>query len=240
MPEMDFSILQEEFLENEPISANLGMYSYMLYPESEELRTDWLKRFRLGIAAQRSLELGDREHTASPDLLLTLLDPSRAGSVHRKNLQRPKQGIQVGYIVIFLLRLEASGEMATLSKARYLAARALKSLALPASKSSLVTSWRTLSSVAHLWAAKCYFDHLVDHKTESIGRSDLSPIPGMAMTITQLLHKTVPKVPREPLISLDKLWNLPSEWEVTPVDVSIQPLTAEELAYLAEYEYIQS
>lgn len=235
MPEMDFRILQANFLGTEPIAINLGVYSYMIFPENENLRVRWCKQFKHGVVAEKTKRDGLENTTIPAQDLLDLVDQPPGKSIPESAARRHTMGLVSGLVLFHLHQLQQSSSDASLGKARYLTSDFLARRDLPSSKSRIMKAWRLMYPVSHFWTAWI----MEQAKHSKNGQHDLVTYPGisphipLAEGIARRTIDSLTAIQGASLISRDSLWRAPEYICERVPHVRIPPLEA---AILTNFE----
>ncbi|HBP5066444.1 TPA: hypothetical protein L5645_006453 [Pseudomonas aeruginosa] len=213
--------------------------AYMLYPADEKLRNAFLTRkmaeYTVFCASEDGLESIPIE--VSKDLLET---PATAGADAMESLAL--RGAVAGEILLNLIKLNASGEDASVNKAIHLGAKyfreAQNSLEnkIASGQSSIRRAWSAFMPVAHFWAAlQIRVQSSANLATPITPDSYLQEL-SLATELGKLAPKLTSKNARKPVRPPNKLWTLPCSVELPSCTFRCHGLDEQERDCLRSYK----
>lgn len=207
--------------------------AYMLFPKNALQRGAYLAKQM----AEYTLKQAQEEECdfISAEVLQNLAE---SNAVCAPNITEHivKQACVAAEIFLNLVKLNSSGEDASVNKAIHLGGKYFKeALSLTAGKissseSSIRRAWSAYMPAAHLWAAYT----IISESTENNSESYLQQL-SLAHQLVKLAPKFSSKNAKEPLFSSDELWIIPDFVELPECSLMCHGLSEGEQEHLRSY-----
>jgi len=213
--------------------------AYMLHPADEKLRNAYLTRkmaeYTLFCTREDGLE------SVPVEVLQDLLEsPATAGENAMESLAI--RGSVAGEILLNLIKLNASGEDASVNKAIHLGTQyfqeARNSLGgeIAPGERSIRRAWSAFMPVAHFWAALQIHAQSTVNLATSISPDSYRQQLSLGNELGKLALKLTSKNAREPICTSNELWTLPCSVELQKCAFRCHGLDEQEREWLRSYK----
>ncbi|MNF58839.1 hypothetical protein D3C84_404110 [compost metagenome] len=184
--------------------------AYMLFPKDENLRESYMAQK----LAEYTLFCADEDQIDSVPIEILkglLINRNQANPDIRENIVL--SGSTAGHILLNLIKLDASGEEASVNKAIYLGAEyfadaenAAGGKIASSDERHIRRAWSSHKSVAHFWAA-LQVQIQTDTKLTGIDSTDLYlRLPSLAKELSKIAITLTNKNAKGPIFKPDELW----------------------------------
>ncbi len=204
-----------------PALTELEIRSYMLYPEDEARRDQFLTYFHANATFESLEEAGEKAMKLPISTLKTLLSIPISEDFEREHVERYLEGIIAGKV--FLLYVEMLNDTnikdASIKKAKKIAVNYYKFEAVApnglkskrSTESYISDMWSKYKSVSHLWAGRMFLMEFYENTDELAKVNEENPLVfasiGKALLAYHDLHN-------KSLLTKSEMWQLPDSVDI--------------------------